>query len=75
MEFEYRRGGTLACFAAYDVHHARVMGTIADTTSWIHGSDTPNEVLLAALRTPGNGGGVYGTRRTAPVWALVASAA
>ena len=27
VEFEYRRGGTLAYFAAYDVHHARVMGT------------------------------------------------
>lgn len=32
VEFEYRRGGTLAYFAAYDVHHARVIGTIADTT-------------------------------------------
>jgi len=32
VEFEYRRGGTLAYFAAYDVHHARVMGTIAPTT-------------------------------------------
>lgn len=32
VEFEYRRGGTLAYLAAYDVHHARVMGTIADTT-------------------------------------------
>jgi transposase len=28
-EFEYRRGGTLACFAAYDVHHARVIGRCA----------------------------------------------
>ena len=25
VEFEYRRGGTLAYFAAYDVHHARVL--------------------------------------------------
>lgn len=32
VEFEYRRGGTLAYFAAYDVHHARVIGTIADKT-------------------------------------------
>lgn len=32
VEFEYVRGGTLAYFAAYDVHHARVMGTIADKT-------------------------------------------
>ena len=32
VEFEYRRGGTLAYFAAYDVHHARVLGTIAPQT-------------------------------------------
>jgi transposase len=32
VEFEYRRGGTLAYFAAYDVHHARVLGTIAPKT-------------------------------------------
>jgi len=32
VEFEYRRGGTLAYFAAYDVHHAHVIGTIAAKT-------------------------------------------
>ncbi len=32
VEFEYRRGGTLAYFAAYDVHRARVIGSIAPTT-------------------------------------------
>jgi transposase len=32
VEFEYRRGGTLAYFAAYDVHHARVIGAIAPKT-------------------------------------------
>jgi transposase len=32
VEFEYQRGGTLAYFAAYDVHHARVIGTIAPKT-------------------------------------------
>ena len=32
VEFEYRRGGTLAYLAAYDVHHARVIGAIAPTT-------------------------------------------
>jgi len=31
-EFEYRRGGTLAYLAAYDVHHARVIGSCASTT-------------------------------------------
>lgn len=32
MEFEYVRGGTLAYFAAYDVHRAHVMGQIAPKT-------------------------------------------
>jgi len=31
-EFEYRRGGTLAYFAAYDVHRAQVIGQIAPKT-------------------------------------------
>lgn len=32
VEFEYRRGGTLAYLAAYDVHHANVIGRCAPTT-------------------------------------------
>ena len=32
MEFEYRRGGTLAYRGAYDVHQARLFGTIAERT-------------------------------------------
>lgn len=32
VEFEYTRGGTLAYFAAYDVHQAQVIGRIEDTT-------------------------------------------
>ena len=32
QEFEYRRGGTLAYLAAYDVHAARVIGSCAPTT-------------------------------------------
>jgi transposase len=32
QEFEYRRGGTLAYLAAYDVHAARVIGRTAPTT-------------------------------------------
>jgi transposase len=32
VEFEYERGGTLAYFAAYDVHRAHVLGQIAPTT-------------------------------------------
>jgi hypothetical protein len=32
VEFEYRRGGTLAYLAAWDVHHARLFGRIESTT-------------------------------------------
>jgi len=32
VEFEYRRGGTLAYFAAYDVHRAHVIGQVAPKT-------------------------------------------
>lgn len=32
VEFEYRRGGTLAYFGAYDVHRARLFDTIAPKT-------------------------------------------
>ncbi|MDP9458728.1 MAG: IS630 family transposase [Actinomycetota bacterium] len=32
VEFEYRRGGTLAYFGAYDVHRAQLIGTIAPST-------------------------------------------
>jgi len=32
LEFEYERGGTLAYMGAYDVHHARLIGTVAAKT-------------------------------------------
>jgi transposase len=32
LEFEYERGGTLAYMGAYDVHRARLIGTVADKT-------------------------------------------
>jgi transposase len=32
VEFEYERGGTLAYMAAYDVHQARLFGSVADKT-------------------------------------------
>src|SRR5690606_20238096 len=32
VEFEYERGGTLAYMGAYDVHRARLIGTIAEKT-------------------------------------------
>jgi transposase len=46
VEFEYRRGGTLAYFAAYDVHHARVLGQIAPKTGI-----EPFEKLVAQVMT------------------------
>jgi transposase len=46
VEFEYRRGGTLAYFAAYDVHHARVLGQIAPKTGI-----EPFENLVAHVMT------------------------
>lgn len=45
VEFEYRRGGTLAYFAAYDVHHARVIGTIAPKTGIEPFTDLVNTVM------------------------------
>ena len=32
VEFEYERGGTLAYMGAYDVHQARLIGTVAEKT-------------------------------------------
>jgi len=32
VEFEYDRGGTVAYMGAYDVHHARLIGTVAPKT-------------------------------------------
>lgn len=32
VEFEYKRGGTLAYMGAYDVHSARLIGTVAEKT-------------------------------------------
>lgn len=46
VEFEYRRGGTLAYFAAYDVHQARVLGQIAPKTGI-----EPFENLVAHVMT------------------------
>jgi transposase len=46
VEFEYRRGGTLAYFAAYDVHQARVLGQIAPKTGI-----EPFEKLVAHVMT------------------------
>jgi len=45
VEFEYERGGTLAYFAAYDVHRAQVMGQIAPTTGIVPFTDLVAEVM------------------------------
>ena len=45
VEFEYRRGGTLAYFAAYDVHHAHVIGTIAPKTGIEPFTDLVHKVM------------------------------
>ena len=45
MEFEYRRGGTLAYFAAYDIHRAQVIGTIAPKTGIEPFTDLVNAVM------------------------------
>lgn len=42
---EYRRGGTLAYFAAYDVHHANVIGTIAPKTGIVPFADLVRKVM------------------------------
>ena len=45
VEFEYTRGGTLAYFAAYDVHHARVMGRIASKTGIVPFTELVEQVM------------------------------
>ncbi|MQA03626.1 MAG: IS630 family transposase [Streptosporangiales bacterium] len=47
VEFEYRRGGTLAYFAAYDVHQADVIGTIAPKTGIEPFADLVTKVMSA----------------------------
>lgn len=47
QEFEYRRGGTLAYLAAYDVHAARVFGRTAPTT----GIDPFSQLVEQVMRT------------------------
>ena len=45
VEFEYTRGGTLAYFAAYDVHRAHVMGQIAPKTGIEPFTDLVEQVM------------------------------
>jgi hypothetical protein len=45
VEFEYRRGGTLAYLAALDVHHATVIGRCAPTTGIVPFSELVEQVM------------------------------
>ena len=45
VEFEYRRGGTLAYLAALDVHRATVMGRCAPTTGIVPFSELVEQVM------------------------------
>ena len=45
VEFEYTRGGTLAYFAAYDVHRAQVIGATAPTTGIEPFTDLVTQVM------------------------------
>ena len=45
MEFEYERHGTLAYVAAYDVHRAQLIGTIAPTTGIAPFSELVTKVM------------------------------
>ncbi len=47
VEFEYERHGTLAYFGAYDVHRARLMGTIAPTTGIAPFAELVRHVMTA----------------------------
>jgi transposase len=45
VEFEYTRGGTLAYFAAYDVHRAHVIGQVAPKTGIAPFTDLVTQVM------------------------------
>ena len=47
VEFEYDRGGTLAYMGAYDVHQAKLIGTIAATTGIAPFSELVTKVMTA----------------------------
>ncbi len=47
VEFEYTRGGTLAYMGAYDVHQARLFGTVADKTGIVPFMDLVSRVMTA----------------------------
>ncbi len=46
VEFEYERGGTLAYMGAYDVHTARLFGTVADKTGIVPFMELAERVMI-----------------------------
>jgi transposase len=47
VEFEYERGGTLAYMAAYDVHRAQLIGSVADKTGIVPFMDLVARVMTS----------------------------
>ena len=47
VEFEYRRGGTLAYMGAYDVHAARLFGSVAEKTGIVPFMELVDRVMAA----------------------------
>ena len=45
VEFEYKRGGTLAYMGAYDVHQARLFGSVAEKTGIVPFMDLVERVM------------------------------
>ena len=45
VDFEYKRGGTLAYMGAYDVHEARLFGTVVDKTGIVPFMDLVEMVM------------------------------
>ena len=45
VEFEYERGGTLAYMAAYDVHRAHLIGSVADRTGIVPFMELVDKVM------------------------------
>jgi hypothetical protein len=79
VEFEYKRGGTLAYMGAYDVHRGRLIGTIAAKTGIVPFMDLVERVMTtepyASARTVywvvDNGSSHHGQRsvdRMAQAW-------
>ena len=79
VEFEYKRGGTLAYMGAYDVHQARLIGSVAEKTGIVPFMELVERVMTqqpyANARTVywivDNGSSHHGQRsvdRMAAVW-------